>query len=171
YRKYMLCSFICFSFLVIFLTRGYFVVFSLQNNFSEGFFSESTLFDLAFQMPSPTFSLKSGDFVLNGRLGQVIDSPSSGSICVQYSDCVKSYDDLTSLLFLPTDLVLYFSGLSTSCQKSSSYIPTGSLVQYVENKKLKSGFVASYPKVSSDRDPNNVNHWRWGYYYEVKVDT
>lgn len=127
--------------------------------------------DLAFQMPSPTFSLKSGDFVLNGRLGQVIDSSSSGSIRVQYSDCVKSYDDLTSLLFLPTDLVLYFSGLCTSCQKSSSYSPTGSLVQYVENKKLKSGLVASYPKVSCDRDPNNVNHWRWGYYYEVKVDT
>jgi len=129
--------------------------------------------DLAFQMPSPTFSFKPGDFVLNGRLGQVIDFSPSGSTRVQYSDCVKSYDDLSSLLFLPTDLVLYFSGLSSSCQKSSfsSYTPTGSLVQYVENKKLKSGLVATYPKVFSDRDVNNVSHWRWGYYYEVKVDT
>lgn len=129
--------------------------------------------DLGSQISSSTFSFKPGDFVLNGRLGQVIDSSPSGSTRVQYSDCVKSYDDLSSLLFLPTDLVLYFSGLSSSCQKSSfsSYTPTGSLVQYVENKKLKSGLVATYPKVFSDRDVNNVSHWRWGYYYEVKVDT
>jgi len=118
-------------------------------------------------------SFNSGDFVLNGKLGQVIYS-SARSIRVQYSDSVKSYslDDFPPLLFLPSDLVHYFFN-SSSYQKPSfySYTPSGSLVQYVENKRLKSGAIASYPKVFSDRDPYNVNHWRWAYYYEVKVDT
>ncbi|MCZ2203000.1 MAG: hypothetical protein O1I87_13810 [Cylindrospermopsis raciborskii PAMP2012] len=132
--------------------------------------SDFTYFDT---QTSSILSFKPGDFVFNGRLGQVIDLSSNGFIRVQYSDCVESYDNLSSLLFLPTDLVLYFSCLFPSCQKtlSSSYTPSGSLVQYVQTKKLKTGLVATYPKVFSERDSNNVNHWFWGYYYQVKVDT
>lgn len=28
----------------------------------------------------------------------------------------------------------------------------------------------TYPKVSGERDPLNHLHWRWGYYYEIKID-
>ena len=141
--------------------------------------SRGSIWDLRSDLPhlnsqvSSNFSFKSGDFVFNGRLGQVIDLSSAGSMRVQYSDCVKSYDDFGSLIFLPTDLVLYFSDLSSPCQKSlsSSYTPSGSLVQYVQTKRLKSGLVVTYPKVFSERDSDNVNHWLWGYYHEVKVDT
>jgi uncharacterized protein YacL (UPF0231 family) len=49
-------------------------------------------------------------------------------------------------------------------------IASGSLAPFVENKKLKDGTIATYPKVSGERDPLNHLHWRWGYYYEIKID-
>ncbi len=47
---------------------------------------------------------------------------------------------------------------------------SGSIAPFIENKKLKDGFVVSYPRVDGERDRNNLLHWRWGYYYEIKVD-
>ncbi len=47
---------------------------------------------------------------------------------------------------------------------------SGSLYRYLKNKKLKSGVVSSYPRVSGVRDPNNPDHWYWGYSYEVNSD-
>ena len=44
---------------------------------------------------------------------------------------------------------------------------SGSLYRYLKNNKLKSGVVASYPRVQGARDPDNVNHWYWGYSYKV----
>jgi phage N-6-adenine-methyltransferase len=44
---------------------------------------------------------------------------------------------------------------------------SGSLYQYLKNKKLKSGVVASYPRVDGVRDPHQPRHWYWGYSYEV----
>jgi uncharacterized protein YacL (UPF0231 family) len=49
-------------------------------------------------------------------------------------------------------------------------IASGSLAPFIENKKLKDGTIATYPKVSGERDPLNHLHWRWGYYYEIKID-
>jgi len=46
----------------------------------------------------------------------------------------------------------------------------GCLYKYLENKKLKDGTVASYPRVLSDRDPDNPKHWRWGFNWEEKKD-
>ncbi|WP_416350874.1 hypothetical protein [Rivularia sp. UHCC 0363] len=47
----------------------------------------------------------------------------------------------------------------------------GCLYKYLENKKLKDGRVASYPRITSDfRDPENPHHWRWGYNWDEKID-
>ncbi|MDF5720958.1 MAG: hypothetical protein PUP91_10850 [Rhizonema sp. PD37] len=49
-------------------------------------------------------------------------------------------------------------------------LASGSLYRYLKNKKLKSGAIASYPRVEGVRDLNNPNHWYWGYSYEVLQD-
>ncbi|WP_375494612.1 hypothetical protein [uncultured Nostoc sp.] len=46
----------------------------------------------------------------------------------------------------------------------------GCLYKYIENKKLKSGAIASYPRVIGHRHPDNPTHWRWGFNWEEKVD-
>jgi DNA N-6-adenine-methyltransferase (Dam) len=46
---------------------------------------------------------------------------------------------------------------------------SGSLYRYLKNNKLKSGIVASYPRVEGARDPDNLNHWYWGYNYKILV--
>lgn len=46
----------------------------------------------------------------------------------------------------------------------------GCLYKYLENKKLKDGTIASYPRVIGDRKPDNPTHWRWGFNWEEKVD-
>ncbi|MHC5861778.1 MAG: hypothetical protein ACYTXK_33245, partial [Nostoc sp.] len=46
----------------------------------------------------------------------------------------------------------------------------GCLYKYIENKKLKSGAIASYPRVIGHRNPDNPTHWRWGFNWEEKVD-
>jgi hypothetical protein len=46
----------------------------------------------------------------------------------------------------------------------------GCLYKYVENKKLKDGTVASYPRVIGHRDPGNPTHWRWAFNWEEKLD-
>ena len=49
-------------------------------------------------------------------------------------------------------------------------LASGWLHSYTKNKKLKSGIIATYPKVERYRDPDNIDHWYWGYKYEVKID-
>lgn len=47
----------------------------------------------------------------------------------------------------------------------------GCLYKYLENKKLKDGQIASYPRITSNfRDPENPHHWRWGYNWDEKID-
>jgi hypothetical protein len=46
----------------------------------------------------------------------------------------------------------------------------GCLYKYLENKKLKNGTIASYPRVIGHREPSNPHHWRWGFNWEEKVD-
>lgn len=46
----------------------------------------------------------------------------------------------------------------------------GCLYKYLENKKLKDGTIASYPRVIGDRKPDNPTHWRWGFNWEEKID-
>lgn len=58
------------------------------------------------------------------------------------------------------------SPLNESC--ISTHLRQGSLAPFLETKKLKCG-VVTYPKVIGQRDRHNFQHWRWGFYYEVKV--
>lgn len=44
----------------------------------------------------------------------------------------------------------------------------GCLYKYLENKKLKDGAIASYPRVIGHRSPDNPAHWRWGFNWEIK---
>ncbi|WP_442949394.1 hypothetical protein [Nostoc sp.] len=46
----------------------------------------------------------------------------------------------------------------------------GCLYRYIENKKLKNGSIASYPRVIGHREPSNPQHWRWGFNWEEKID-
>jgi hypothetical protein len=47
--------------------------------------------------------------------------------------------------------------------------PSGCLYRYLKNIKLKSGVIASYPRIKSARNPDNINHWYWGYSYKVLI--
>lgn len=55
-------------------------------------------------------------------------------------------------------------------QKPKGRQRKGCLYKYIENKKLKSGAIASYPRVIGNRNPDNPTHWRWGFNWEEKVD-
>lgn len=55
-------------------------------------------------------------------------------------------------------------------QKPKGRQRKGCLYRYIENKKLKSGDIASYPRVIGHRSPDNPTHWRWGFNWEEKVD-
>lgn len=55
-------------------------------------------------------------------------------------------------------------------QKPKGKQRKGCLYKYIENKKLKSGDIASYPRVIGHRNLDNPTHWRWGFNWEEKVD-
>ena len=57
-----------------------------------------------------------------------------------------------------------------SVQKPKGRQRKGCLYRYIENKKLKSGAIASYPRVIGHRNPDNPTHWRWGFNWEEKID-
>lgn len=51
---------------------------------------------------------------------------------------------------------------------TSTHLRQGSLAPFIETKKLKYG-LRTYPHIEGFRDPDNYKHWRWGFYYEVKI--
>jgi hypothetical protein len=55
-------------------------------------------------------------------------------------------------------------------QKPKGRQRKGCLYKYIENKKLKDGSIASYPRVIGDREQGNPTHWRWGFNWEEKID-
>ena len=55
-------------------------------------------------------------------------------------------------------------------QKPKGRQRKGCLYRYIENKKLKSGAITSYPRVIGHRQPDNPTHWRWGFNWEEKID-
>jgi hypothetical protein len=55
-------------------------------------------------------------------------------------------------------------------QKPKGRQRKGCLYRYIENKKLKDGTIASYPRVIGHRQPDNPTHWRWGFNWEEKID-
>lgn len=59
---------------------------------------------------------------------------------------------------------------AASTKKPKSRQRKGCLYRYIENKKLKNGTIASYPRVIGHRHPDNPTHWRWGFNWEEKMD-
>ncbi len=59
---------------------------------------------------------------------------------------------------------------AASTKKPKSRQRKGCLYKYLENKKLKDGTIASYPRVIGHRQPDNPTHWRWGFNWEEKID-
>ncbi|MBD2303049.1 hypothetical protein [Nostoc sp. FACHB-190] len=59
---------------------------------------------------------------------------------------------------------------SFSVQQAKPSKQKGCLYKYLENKKLKDGTIATYPRVIGHRQPDNPTHWRWGFNWEEKID-
>jgi hypothetical protein len=127
----------------------------------------------------PTF--KSGDYILNGRVGQIIEDSPGQYFTVQYSkNDLKCYfwgqddDFINQLVFAPPDLIEEFVRENKETPREEaktkkSKTASGSLAPFLENKKLKDGRIVTYPRVHGERDKLNYDHWRWGYYYEIKI--
>jgi hypothetical protein len=168
-----------------------------------------------------------GSYLLNGRVGRVIESYDLQYFVLQYSDVAKCYfwgqDDefIKGLAIAPQELVEKFLGenldtapqelvekflgenLDTAPQElvekflgenldiapqelvekflgentntsqvspKKKKVASGSLAPYLENKKLKDGQIVTYPRVTGEREKLNHLHWKWGYYYEIKID-
>lgn len=72
---------------------------------------------------------------------------------------------------IPENFLEEKSETSQLLQQSKPSKQKGCLYQYLENKRLKDGTIASYPRVAGHRDPDNPTHWRWGYKWEEKIDS
>nr|WP_230967548.1 DNA methylase [Nostoc commune] len=84
---------------------------------------------------------------------------------VESSTLTQSLNKLTPEIFLEES-----ERAAASTKKVKGRQRKGCLYKYIENKKLKSGAIASYPRVIGHRNPDNPTHWRWGFNWEEKVD-
>ncbi|MBD0264704.1 MAG: hypothetical protein ICV78_18875, partial [Tolypothrix sp. Co-bin9] len=84
---------------------------------------------------------------------------------VESSTSTQLQSNLTPKIFLEES-----EQQQESTQKPKRRQRKGCLYKYIENKKLKSGAITSYPRVMGHRDPDNPKHWRWGFNWEEKVD-
>lgn len=48
---------------------------------------------------------------------------------------------------------------------------SGWLEHYTKNKQLKSGAIATYPRLEGERDQDNLEHWFWAYRWEEKKES
>jgi rubrerythrin len=72
--------------------------------------------------------------------------------------------------WIPENFLEETEPATTSTEKPKHRQRKGCLYKYLENKKLKNGTIASYPRVIGHRHPDNPTHWRWGFNWEEKVD-
>jgi hypothetical protein len=93
-------------------------------------------------------------------IGELQRSPS-----VESSTLTQSLNKLTPEIFLEET-----KGDTKRSPHSKRKQRKGCLYKYLENKKLKSGAIASYPRVTGHRNPDNPTHWRWGFNWEEKID-
>jgi hypothetical protein len=192
----------------------------------------------ALTLPVIKPEFKPGEYILNGRVGQIIEASLGEYFVVKYGDGyadLKCYfwgqdDELINSLSIakrsegiaPQELVEKFLGenisevsleknnldvdeivsqkflgenisevsleknnldvdeiasqkflgenISEVSLEKKKKVASGSLAPYLEHKKVKDGTIVTYPKVVGDRDKNNPSHWKWGYYYEIKID-
>ncbi|MDZ8139002.1 MAG: hypothetical protein RM049_27480 [Nostoc sp. DedQUE04] len=71
---------------------------------------------------------------------------------------------------IPENFLEETEGREEAVQKPKGRQRKGCLYKYIENKKLKNGSIASYPRVIGHRQTDNPTHWRWGFNWEEKVD-
>lgn len=131
----------------------------------------------------PTF--KTGEYVLNGRVGEIIEDSPGEYFVVKYSlinsNDLKCYfwgqDDelIDQIVIASPELIAQFvrenkEASEQEVKTKKTKTASGSLAPFLENKKLKDGTIVTYPRVHGERDKLNYDHWRWGYYYEVKVN-
>ncbi|WP_193200989.1 hypothetical protein [Nostoc sp. MG11] len=62
--------------------------------------------------------------------------------------------------WIPENFLEETERVAASTQKLKRRQRKGCLYKYIENKKLKNGTMASYPRVIGHRNPNNPTHWR-----------
>lgn len=72
--------------------------------------------------------------------------------------------------WIPENFLEETERVAASTKKPKGRQRKGCLYKYIENKKLKNGAIASYPRVIGHREPSNPHHWRWGFNWEEKVD-
>jgi hypothetical protein len=126
---------------------------------------------------------KAGEYILNGRVGQITEASPGEYFAVKYGNGyadLKCYfwgqDDelINSLAIAPQHLIDEFLGKTIEPSQVSHNkkrkTASGSIAPYLENKKLKDGTIVSYPRVKGERSKLNPLHWKWGYYYEIKVN-
>ncbi|MDZ8069026.1 MAG: hypothetical protein RMY64_26005 [Nostoc sp. DedQUE08] len=70
----------------------------------------------------------------------------------------------------PANFLEETEGREEVVQKPKGRQRIGCLYKYIENKKLKNGSIASYPRVIGHRQTDNPTHWRWGFNWEEKID-
>ncbi|MDP5017672.1 MAG: hypothetical protein NWQ43_10280, partial [Dolichospermum sp.] len=134
------------------------------------------------ELPITKPQFKTGEYILNGRVGEIIEASPGEYFSVKYGNGyadLKCYfwgqDDelIDQLVIAPQELVEKFLGENTNTSQISpkkKKVASGSLAPYLENKKLKDGQIVTYPRVTGERDKSNHLHWKWGYYYEIKID-
>lgn len=86
------------------------------------------------------------------------------------SPLIKLNDGCGVCGWIPENFLEEKREAEASAQQPKPSKQKGCLYKYLENKKLKNGTIASYPRVIGDRKPDNPNHWRWGFNWEEKID-
>ncbi|MEH1932012.1 MAG: hypothetical protein V7K83_31925 [Nostoc sp.] len=85
-------------------------------------------------------------------------------------ETLKVIEEKVGYQVVPENFLEETERAAASNQKAKSRQRKGCLYKYIENKKLKDGAIASYPRVIGHRHPDNPTHWRWGFNWEEKID-
>ncbi|MHC5820573.1 MAG: ASCH domain-containing protein [Nostoc sp.] len=100
--------------------------------------------------------------------------PSCESLLIKLDDSVSGSDVGASGCgvcgWTPENFLEETEPQPEAVQKPKGRQRKGCLYKYIENKKLKSASIVSYPRVIGHRNPDNPTHWRWGFNWEEKVD-
>jgi hypothetical protein len=82
----------------------------------------------------------------------------------------KLLEEKAGYQIVPENFLEETERAAASTKKPKRRQRKGCLYKYLENKKLKDGKIASYPRVTGHRNPDNPTHWRWGFNWEEKID-
>ncbi|MHC5723132.1 MAG: hypothetical protein ACYT04_34945 [Nostoc sp.] len=85
-------------------------------------------------------------------------------------ETLKAIEEKAGYEIIPENFLEETKPQLEAVQKPKGRQRKGCLYKYIENKKLKSGAIASYPRVIGHRNPDNPTHWRWGFNWEEKID-